>query len=321
MRAALRRLGLGALAYRLYHAPLGALRESVAAGGPIEQWRTARGRAQMETAAHLLPAPEAPETARPLEVHLLTGRRFWYQTAFCLWTFAQHARRPLAPAIYDDGSLGDEHRAALSRLFPTTRHVGAAETIARLDAKLPLARFPTLRDRWKHYPNIRKLIDVHLEATGWKLVLDSDLLFFRRPDFLIDWLDAPDRPLHAIDIETCYGYSNALMVQLAAAPVAERLNVGLCGLRSEEIDWEQLEHRCRLLIEREGTHYFLEQALVALLLAGRPCAIAAAEDYVTLPRPPEVENCHAVMHHYVAGSKPWYFRRNWRHALQNRPRA
>ena len=24
------------------------------------------------------------------------------------------------------------------------------------------------------------------------------------------------------------------------------------------------------------------------------------------------DDCKAVMHHYVAGSKPWYFRHNWR---------
>jgi hypothetical protein len=106
-----------------------------------------------------------------------------------------------------------------------------------------------------------------------------------------------------------------LLAGLAGSTPTERLNVGLCGLQSEKIDWDRLESWCRTLIDRAGTHYYLEQALVALLLAGKDCAIAPAADYVTLPRPPEAQACGAVMHHYVAGSKKWYFRNNWRRAM------
>ena len=303
----------GKLLYHAWHRPIGQLRKIAAEGGPIETWRTARGHAAMIEAARKLPA--LPEfSGAPLELHLLTGRRFWDQTAFCLWTFGHYAARPLAPVIYDDGSLDDASRAPLQRLFPRLRFVPRAEIVARLDAHLPLAKFPHLRDRWLVYPNIRKLTDPHVGHTGWKLVLDSDLLFFRRPDFLLRWLDAPDRPLHAVDCETSYGYSRPLMDSLAGAPVAELVNVGLTGLDGAQIDWEKLEHWTATLHTREGTSYYLEQALIAMMVAGRDCAVAPAADYVTLPRPPEDRACAAVMHHYVASSKPAYFRRNWRTA-------
>lgn len=320
LRNRLRCLGAGRLVYLLLHRPLGAVRASLREGGPLEQWRTERGRRAMEAAAYgLAPIPAGDAGKPPLELHFLTGRRFWYQTAFCLWTFAHHSRRRLAPTIYDDGTLAAEFRAALARIVPTARFVSIAETADRLDTHLPVARFPALRERWQHYPNIRKLTDVHVGATGWKLVIDSDLLFFRRPDLLIGWIDQPAQPLHAVDIETSYGYTRTLLDSLAGAPVADRVNVGLCGLRSEEIDWEKMEYWCRTLIERAGTHYYLEQALVALLLAGRTCTVAPRGDYVTLPESPEVQTCRAVMHHYVAGSKRWYFQKCWRLALQPQP--
>lgn len=304
----------GQFLLRFYHTPVNRLRDLWRNGGPWEERRTEQGRAEMEAAAAVLPPPVA--SGAPVEVHLLTGRRFWYQTAFCLWTFAHHARRPLAPVIYDDGSLDAACQAPLQRLFPSTRFVPRAEIVARLDTHLPVARFPTLRERWLHYPNIRKLTDPHAGGNGWKLVMDSDLLFFRRPDFLLAWLDAPDRPLHAVDCETSYGYTRPLMNRLAGAPVAELVNVGLTGLHSAEIDWEKLEHWCRTLIERERASYYLEQALIAMRVAGRACAVAPAADYVTLPRPPEARECRAVMHHYVAHSKRWYFQHNWRSARQ-----
>lgn len=303
----------GRIVYHVYHRRMASVRTCFRNGGPWQQYLTARGRSEMEAAAHRLGPPAVG--GAPLQLQLLTGRRFWYQTAFCLHTLAGRTGRPLAPTIFDDGSLGAEHREPLHRLFPLARFVSHAEAVARIDALLPAARFPSLRDRWQHYPNIRKLTDPHLGSTGWKLVIDSDLLFFRRPDVLLRWLDAPEQPFHAIDCETSYGYSRPLLESLAGAPLAELVNVGLCGLRSESLDWDQLEHWCRVLVEREGTHYFLEQALVAMLVAGRDCTVAPASVYVTNPRPPESDDCRAVMHHYVAGSKRWYFQHNWRRAM------
>ncbi|MES1167523.1 MAG: glycosyl transferase [Pseudomonadota bacterium] len=316
MSNVLRTLRLGRLFYLAYHRPVAWFRSLLAAGGPLEQRRTERGRRAMEEAAAQLPVP-SPSLGVPLELHLLTGRRFWYQTAFCLWSFARHAGRPLAPVIYDDGTLEAAHRDPLARLFPNIRFVSRQEIVARLDTHLPVQRFPFLRERWLNYPNLRKLTDPHVGHTGWKLVLDSDLLFFRRPDVLIDWLDRPTRPLHAVDCETSYGYSRPLMDELAGAPVADLVNVGLTGLDGAGLDWDRLEHWCRVLITRERTNYYLEQALVAMLVAGRTCTIAPAADYVTLPVEPEAATCGAVMHHYVANSKRWYFQVNWRRALQS----
>jgi len=308
----------GQFLLRFYHTPINRLRDSLRNGGPWQERRTEHGRAAMEDAALTLPVLP-PVAGGPLELHLLTGRRFWYQTAFCLWSLARQAERPLAPVIYDDGSLTEQFRAPLARLFPAARFVARAETVARLDEHLPAGRYPVLRERWLNYPNIRKLTDPHIGRTGWKLVLDSDLLFFHRPQFILDWLANPDRPLHAVDCETSYGYSRPLMDELAGTPVADLVNVGLTGLHGGEIDWERLEHWCATLIAREKTSYYLEQALIAMLVAGRPCAIAPAADYVTLPEPPEARECRAIMHHYVANSKRWYFQQNWRRTLPPTP--
>jgi hypothetical protein len=306
-------LSPGRILYLAWHRPLGAARRSWAEGGPIEQWRTHRGKQSMIRAVANLPVPDGDGPA--IELHLLTGARFTEQTAFCLWTFARQSGRALLPVLHDDGSLRDEHLHDLRRLFPGLRVVAKPDAAAQLHQILPADHFPYLHERWRNYPNIRKLTDPHLGSHGAKLVLDSDLLFFRRPDFLLDWLAAPDRPLHAVDCETSYGYERSLMERLAGAPIADLVNVGLTGLRSDALDWDRIEYFCRELIQTAGTHYYLEQALVAMLVAGRDCAVAPAHDYVTRPRTPEIEACRAVMHHYVADSKPGYFRHNWRKTL------
>jgi hypothetical protein len=268
----------------------------------------------MEAAAERLPAlPEIPDTA-PVTLHLMTGRHFWYQTLFCLSSFSRAAGTTVRAELYDDGSIDEACVDRLARLGPGARIHTFADLEARLDHYLPAARFPTLRDRWRQYPNIRKLTDVHLGNGGWKLVIDSDLLFFRRPNVLLEWLAEPKRPLHAVDCQESYGYSRPLMEQLAGAPIPERVNVGLCGLRGNDLDWEEMEAWCASLIAREKTSYYLEQALVAMFVARRqPCTVAPASDYITRPDRDEVIAPQAVMHHYVAASKRWYFRYGWRH--------
>jgi len=304
---------IGKALYQIWHRPVGAVGSVFAAGGPWEVALNNRGRSAMLEAAENLPLLEN-QTGAPLELHLLTGRRFWDMSAFCLWSFALQSHRPLIPVIYDDGTITAEVRAPLLRVFPAARFVSQQETIARLDQYLPVEKYPVLRERWVNYPNIRKLLDPHVGRSGWKLVVDSDLLFFREPRFLINWLDQPDRPLHALDCETSYGYTRELMQQLAGKPVADLVNVGLTGLNGREIDWDQLEHWCRILIEKEKTSYFLEQAVIAMMVADRECTIAPASDYVTKPLRPEATDCRAVMHHYVANSKKWYFQSNWKRA-------
>jgi hypothetical protein len=308
----LQRLGLGRLAYHLYHRPKAAVGRCRREGGPVEQWRTAHGRAAMRRAAELLP-PLPPPGADAPEICLLTGSDLWYQTAFFLHSLARFL--PVRPVVHDDGTLSPGARDQLSRLAPFAQWVTPAETASRLDQWLPATRFPSLRRRRAELVLFRKLLDVHAGRTGWRMFCDSDMLVFRSPDALADWWRRPSSALHLTDTTRSYGYEMALLEELAQGPVPDRVNTGVLGLPSDRIDWEKMEYWCRQLIERAGTHYFQEQALVALLLSGLPHAALSAAEYVVLPPADEAEACRAVLHHYVAGSKRWYFRRNWRLAL------
>ncbi|WP_245844327.1 hypothetical protein [Nibricoccus aquaticus] len=302
----------GRFIYRAYHAPVGAVQKFFSAGGPFEQRRTEQGRTAMEAAAHHLPLLPTPSDSAPVTLHLLTGRRYWYQTAFCLWSFAHAAQRPLAPVLLDDGTLTPEFSDPILRLFPATTILTSAEIEARLDAALPEKNFPSLRQRRREFPLLRKLTDPHAGLIGWRLLIDSDLLFFRRPDALLAWLDHPTQPLRAEDLANAYGYPLALLAEVAGQPVPERVNTGLLGLRSDDINWSRFEYACHTLLARGGPQYYQEQALAAVLLAGRTCTVPPPADYVLCPKPPESHACRAVMHHYVADSKRWYFQTNWR---------
>jgi hypothetical protein len=311
-----RRFGVGKLALRYYHAPVGNLRNTVLEGGPIEQRRTRRGRLEMIDAARRLPPLQPPIGASEVEVSFLSGARYWYQTLFCAWSLQSWADAVVVPTIYDDGSLSGEMIAAVARVMPWARFVRRAEIEARLDALLPVDEFPNLRARRLEYPHLRKLTDIHLGRVGWTAVLDSDMLFFRRPNAFLEWAKSPERPCHLVDTERAYGYSPEIMRELAGFEEPERVNVGLTGLHSGTIDWRLLDDWCRAMLDREGPSYLQEQALTALLLAGRDCLRLPAGDYQVRPSLSEGRNPSAVLHHYVSHSKRSYYQWGWRRVLE-----
>ena len=253
-----------------------------------------------------------PTSERPVEVHVLTGKKFWYQTAFCLYSFALASGREVRAVIHDDGSLDQEYADVLLQLFPGSLVETRDMIMARLDELLPTSRFPTLRSRRLELPLIKKITDIHVGRSGWRMVFDADLLFFRRPDVLLDWWDNPSVPLTSVDAAYAYGYSMELLNGIAGQAVYDFINTGLLGLKSDSIDWDRMEYWCRTLIERAGTDYYQEQALVALQLAGSDRVVLPQKDYLVYPRGEEALACRAVMHHYVDLSKRSYLRDNWR---------
>ncbi|BAY18538.1 hypothetical protein NIES21_43850 [Anabaenopsis circularis NIES-21] len=308
--------GLGAIAYKLYYAPKSFL-EKISRQGSINIAIDYLSRLQMEAAADKLPTVAVQTSALSLDIYFLSGRKFWYQTCFCAYSMQQHTNLILRPIIYDDSSLDQQYQKKIKRIFPHAEIILLSEVEERLEQYLPQSKFPYLRERRLNYPNLKKLTDIHIGSQGWKLVLDSDMLFFHPPDLLIEWLKSPQQPCHMVDVETSYGYSQSLMSSLAQAEIPERLNVGICGLKSENIDWEKLEYWCKKMIEQQGTHYYQEQALIAMLMSSQPCTVAPATDYVVLPNQAEVIQPKVVLHHYVSESKSWYFRYGWKHIISS----
>lgn len=315
-----KQLGLGVMLYHGYYAPKGKLQQYLHRD-PIRRAIDERARQHMEQAAYQLAPISYSDTDSPFEIHFLSGQRFWYQTCFCAYSLAKLGNVPVRPIIYDDGSLAIPYQQAILNIFPQAQIVSTQAIAARLDHVLPATHFPYLRSRRLTYPNLRKLTDIFAGAEGWKVVLDSDMLFFRPPTFLLDWLRSPQQPCHLVDVQTSYGYSRNLMQTLAQAPIPEQVNAGMFGLHSQAIDWEELEFWCKTLIEQEGTNYYQEQAMVAMLMARQPCAVAPATAYMVLPDRTEVMYPQAVLHHYVADSKPWYFRYGWKHCLTDDSRS
>lgn len=311
----LRRLGLGRALYHLWHRPRGTL-HNWRRTGVSARIAAHRGEREMIAAAFRLPVQEIPDPHSPT-VHFLTGERFWHQTLYCAATLSYHAGRSIRLALWDDGSLLGPMNQRIEAHFPGAVTVHSrAESDERFHAAFPERSFPFLHRRRPDYPNLRKLTDIHAGNRGWHLVLDSDMLFFQRPDALLQWLATPTLPLLMSDVQDAYGHSREFLATLCGAPVPAAINVGVCGLQSESLDWERIEHWLRRMIESSGTSYYEEQALVAMIAAQQGHKLLPRDAYLLLPGEKETRRPSAVLHHYVADSRLLYYRFGWRAALE-----
>jgi hypothetical protein len=309
-----RRLGLGTLARQLYHRPLGTLRQSLLEGGPIEQHRTSRGLEAMILAADQLPPlKQSNYDGASMPIYFMTGRNYWYQTVFCFYSLVLSTSENFVPILIDDGTIDDDIEARLRRIIPWLKIQKQDETLEVLSRILPPSRYPHIHAWRLRQPLTRKITDLHAGQSGWKLLLDSDMLFFRRPDWLVNWCSAPSRPAYMVDCGEAYGYSAALRAEIGgSANFPSKANIGFFGWLSDEVDFDWVEYALKTMMEREGPRYNITQGLTSMMFADRDCDVAPAEDYIVLPDIAEGRRPRAVLHHYVAHSKRSYFQHGWR---------
>jgi len=305
---------LGALLYYIFYKPKGIIKNCFHLG-IINSFLLSLGKSQMKMATyHLKPIQVKPDS-KEYDVHFLSGKNFWYQTCFCVYSLIKYSPINVRPVIYDDGTLRNNHIQLFKKVFPSAVIILQNEINLRLDKFLPESKFPLLRRRRIYYPNLRKLLDMRVGNIGWQLVFDSDIIFFREPKMLINWLKSPQKPCHLVDLDNFYGYTEELMESIVKRKIPQRVNVGIIGINNDNIDWEELEFWYKTMLEKEGEEYALEQALTAMLISDSESFILSNEDYILNPSIKEAKEPKKIMHHYVADSKLGYFRYAWRHVI------
>lgn len=268
------------------------------------------GKSSMQTRA--LKLPKIYSQADGLPLHFLTGKKYLYQTLYCIQSLVKVSSEKFKFILIDDGTFDERLINQISEQLPDAEIITQQIINKNLASLLPLDQFPMLHQKRKEYPHIKKLTDVHTISSGWKVVLDSDMLFWNSPDQLLEWLKSPNTNIYMIDCEQAYGYSTELMRDLCGNEIPDLVNVGIIGLQSSSIDWPKIENWCKTMEEREGKSYFLEQAITAMIVSGSIATVLQSQNYVVNPSAQQVEDESGILHHYVHLSKADYFRSGWR---------
>jgi hypothetical protein len=298
----------------LYRYPKAKIKNINRFGGGLNYYKMIRNRGQMEQSSVNLPAVKSYTYGLP--IYFLTGKRYLYQTLFCIQSLAHVTQTKFKFILVDDGSFDDKLIARINLQLPGATVITTEIINENLENHLPKEKHKALHQKRLSYPHIKKLIDIHtLPGDEWKLVLDSDMLFWDEPTELIKWLQKPERSLHMIDCIESYGYSTMLMESISDSTIKPLINVGVIGLNSHRINWDKLENWVKILEEKEGTSYYLEQALTAMLIGDNPSIRLNAEKYIVNPTKETVQKRTGILHHYVDLSKNEYYKMAWRNII------
>lgn len=294
---------------QLYRFPVSKWKTINRFGGLISYKKMLAGKREMIKASAKLPPILSDEHG--YSIYFLTGKNYLFQTFFCAFSLVQASNNSFQFILIDDGSFDELLITQAKEQMPGVKIISKVEIADNLLAKLPIQVFPYLHRKREVYPHIKKLIDIHtMNDQGYKLVLDSDMLFWDEPIEIINWLKNPSGALHMVDCEESYGYNKDLMESLCEAKIPEMVNVGVLGLQSKTINWIALERWAKTLEETEGASYFLEQALSTMVIANQKRTILSTDDYLVNPN--DGEERQKILGHYVDLSKKEYFETAWK---------
>jgi hypothetical protein len=204
------------------------------------------------------------ETPQPTPIHILTGKNDWLLSAWALASFFYFTEQTWSVVIHDDGTLPLEARTELKRLFHKARIISRDEADSQMDRVL--APFPFCHDYRNKHPLALKVLDVpHFCQAERFILLDSDVLFFRFPREIMDWVasGAPECWFNE-DVEEGALIGTDQAWSDLGVPLWPRVNSGLCLLAKAAIDYEFCERALGETSILKGHIWRVEQTLIAL---------------------------------------------------------
>jgi hypothetical protein len=207
------------------------------------------------------------ETPQNLSVHVLVGDEEWRRAAWMLASWFHFSESAWPVVIHDDGTLSDEARTTLKKLFQSARIIGRAEADAAVAPMLQA--FPFCADFRGSHPRALTLFDVpHFAAQERFLVFHSGLLFFRHPREIVDWVaGGSDDCWFQEDVQECSLLTAAEARAELNVKIWPRVSSGLSLLTKKAIDLDLCDQALAQTSLPTGQPWQIEQTLLMLCAA------------------------------------------------------
>jgi len=249
-----------------------------------------------------------PCAGQPMEavpVHLLTGRDDWLLACWMLASWFHATQRNWRVFIHDDGQMPAEALGAMEKMLPGITRIAAGEADVKVNAAL--AGYPACRDYRLAHPLARKIFDVPLLSTAERfIILDSDVLFFRKPEVILRWCDnGKEECWFNEDASDVLPISREEAREKLGIEIWPRVNSGLCLLERPAIDLELCDKALRETSLLKGHIWLVEQALFAICASARNRGGLLPSEYeVSLEKKARPG---AVARHYVGAVRQRFF--------------
>lgn len=245
------------------------------------------------------------EVPMPVPVHVLTGEKDWQLCAWMLASWFTFTEQTWRVIIHDDGTLSSAAKKTLASLFKTARFITRADSDPTMD-KL-LRPFPFCHEYRAKHPLAQKIFDIpHFCDSDRFIILDSDLLFYRYPAEIMQWVTG--------NTKDCWFNEDCVESSLITAQTAwedlgvklwPRVNSGLCLMQKSAIDLEFCERALGETSIMQGHIWRIEQTLIALNASRQVLGGLLPKTYeVSLSKDASSD---AIMRHYVGAVRDRFF--------------
>ena len=210
-----------------------------------------------------------PDYLGGVSLHMVVGHDMLRMGLLSLRSFEFHTRYRWSPLIHDDGTLDAGDLALLQHHFPDAVVI----TRSRADQEVPvgLADFPACRDhRMKHHWFL-KVFDTRHYAPGHRyIIIDSDIIFFRRPDAVLDWLTTGSEAMRVMeDDHEKYSHSRQTIEEQLGLKLLPRANSGLDLMPKNAADLALADRFLATCADSATQYPFLEQTIFAIWVSAR----------------------------------------------------
>src|SRR5271166_4559273 len=168
------------------------------------------------------------ETAGDVTVCVLTSRKDWQACLWALVSFYKLSGLRLPLLIYSDGTLGRNQIRHMAKVFPEARIVTPAS--AETAVSNALSGFPNCMRFRSVLKLARKIIDIPiLCGSPSMLMIDSDVLFLKRPEELLKLLDSNShgRFVFQRDMQNAYFATIVNIKDNFDVDIAPQVNTGI----------------------------------------------------------------------------------------------
>ena len=242
------------------------------------------------------PPVSVPRVGGEAEIHTLFGHAAVLEAIATMKSLYRFLPEALPLVMHEDGTLTERDEALINRHLPGAKIVRRSVADFEIESEFARLDLQRCRELRRIFPLAIKLFDIPYFGVGHTLLyIDTDILFFRPPDELLNALATPaerwvDR--YNDDIHTNYAWPAETIQECVGVPAPDRMNSGLYCMRrdtKESLQWDFFES-CLASLPAAARFHYVEQTLLALDFEKRGAA----------PLPPEYDVCfrHTWRDHY-----------------------
>ena len=270
-------------------------------GGLSSGWGYLRSR----RIRRLLPAITRDLSRSPHELHFLTGHA---RLTMALWMAASWmlvTKEIPGFIIHDDGSLTDQDEHLIRRLLPASRVIRAEESDMAI--RRTLHAYPLCLRCREYSLMTRKFFDIFQFSNSRKLLtIDTDILFFRRPHQILEWLESEkNTSLFLRDVDDVSLPAAESYLSSKGIPLTRSVNCGIIAVHSEIFDFALIEDALGTTDFLNSDPWFIEQSLYAMCASAKGIVDLLPSEYI-MSLSTHVEK-ESVCRHYVGAIRHTFY--------------